>query len=316
MAELKHLMISTLRLATGDVPYSAPCLFIESCDSAFGEREPLLPPCPVIAIGDRTSVAGTHADAVVADADAAAKMLANIRSNPTAAQVTVELLRLLPRISCEDGLVAESMAYGLLQGSSEHQAWLAGRGSDEAEPEPGTIRLKRSDEALEILLDRPAHDNAIDRTMRDELSEAFELAAMDDTITKVSLRGAGRSFSLGAELAEFGTTRDPALAHQIRRRTLPAIWALRCADKMETYVQGACVGAGLEIAAHSRRLTASKRAWFQLPELRMGLLPGAGGCVSLTRRIGRQRTAELILSGNHLTAREALEWGLIDAIVD
>ena len=54
----------------------------------------------------------------------------------------------------------------------------------------------------------------------------------------------------------------------------------------------------------------------QLPELAMGILPGAGGCVSLTRRIGRQRTALMILSGRRIGARQALDWGLIDAIVD
>ena len=82
------------------------------------------------------------------------------------------------------------------------------------------------------------------------------------------------------------------------------------------HVHGACVGAGFEIAAFATRFTASRRAWFQLPELAMGLLPGAGGCVSLTRRIGRQRTAELVFSGKRLSARKALEWGLIDALLD
>ena len=64
------------------------------------------------------------------------------------------------------------------------------------------------------------------------------------------------------------------------------------------------------------RLTASPEAWFQLPELAMGILPGAGGCVSLTRRIGRQRTALMILSGKRLNARQALAWGLVDAVMD
>ena len=99
-------------------------------------------------------------------------------------------------------------------------------------------------------------------------------------------------------------------------RTLPAHAIARCAGKLEAHVQGACVGAGLEMAGFSRRLTASPRAWFHLPELAMGLLPGAGGCVSLTRRIGRQRTALLLLSGRRIGAATALEWGLVDAIVD
>ncbi len=152
--------------------------------------------------------------------------------------------------------------------------------------------------------------------MRDALHEAFTLAALDPEIVQVSLRGAGRCFSLGAELGEFGTCRDPATAHDIRWRTLPARAAALCAEKLDVHVQGGCAGAGLELAAFARRFTAAPDAWFQLPELAMGILPGAGGCVSLTRRIGRQRTALLVLSGKRISARQSLAWGLVDAIVD
>ena len=86
------------------------------------------------------------------------------------------------------------------------------------------------------------------------------------------------------------------------------------ADKLDVHVQGGCVGAGLELAAYAARFTAAPDAWFQLPELAMGILPGAGGCVSLTRRIGRQRAALMMLSGKRISASTALGWGLIDAI--
>ena len=76
------------------------------------------------------------------------------------------------------------------------------------------------------------------------------------------------------------------------------------------------MGSALEMAAIAGRITASPSAWFQLPELAMGVLPGAGGCVSVSRRIGRQRTALMILSGKRIGAQTALKWGLIDAIID
>ena len=63
-------------------------------------------------------------------------------------------------------------------------------------------------------------------------------------------------------------------------------------------------------------VTASPKAWFQLPELKYGLIPGAGGTVSLPRRIGRQRTAYLALSMKKISAQTALHWGLIDDIVE
>jgi enoyl-CoA hydratase/carnithine racemase len=72
----------------------------------------------------------------------------------------------------------------------------------------------------------------------------------------------------------------------------------------------------LELAAFAGRLTASPDAWFHLPETGMGILPGFGGCVSIPRRIGRQRAAALMLSGKRINARLALDWGLIDAIID
>jgi enoyl-CoA hydratase/carnithine racemase len=152
--------------------------------------------------------------------------------------------------------------------------------------------------------------------MRDELAEAFTLAVLDTSIAEVLLRAEGRTFSLGAELGEFGTTTDPATAFAIRAQTLPAHALARCADRLTVHVHGGCVGSGLEMAAWGQRVTATPQAWFQLPELAMGVLPGAGGCVALTRRIGRQRTALLVLSGKRLNARQALDWGLIDAIVD
>jgi enoyl-CoA hydratase/carnithine racemase len=79
-------------------------------------------------------------------------------------------------------------------------------------------------------------------------------------------------------------------------------------------VHGACIGSGIEFPAFASRIEATPDAWFQLPELRYGLIPGAGGCVSVSRRIGRQRSAWMVLSGARVDARTALDWGLVDAI--
>ena len=133
-------------------------------------------------------------------------------------------------------------------------------------------------------------------------------------MTQVRLTGRGRAFCIGADLSEFGTTRDGVEAHAIRQATLPAASIARVGAKLEVRVEGACVGAGLEMAAFAGRLVASRRAWFQLPELAMGLIPGAGGCVSVAKRIGRQRTALMILSGRRIDAETALRWGLVDEL--
>lgn len=298
------------------MPPEAQIAFIDLASSP-GAREVELPPYPLIGIGDRAHPLATALDAVIEPPMSADRIAAQVSDRPLTAAAVVRLLRMLAHLDMEQGLVAESATYAMLQGSREHQDWLRDRsGQAAAMPAPGAILAEREGSHLRITLDRPHAGNAIDCAMRDGLYEALALAALDREIASVELRARGRAFSLGADLTEFGTTTDPATAHAIRARTLPAIQATRCAHKLEVHVDGACIGAGLEIAAFARRLTASSRAWFHLPELAMGILPGAGGCVSLTRRIGRQRTALLILSGQRLGARRAREWGLVDVLVD
>ena len=79
-------------------------------------------------------------------------------------------------------------------------------------------------------------------------------------------------------------------------------------------VHGQVLGSGLEMAAFCGHVTCTRGATLGLPELAMGLVPGAGGTVSVTRRIGRWRTAYLVLSGETVDPPTALEWGLVDAI--
>lgn len=236
-------------------------------------------------------------------------------AGPRAAAVLLDLLRAIETMPIAEALVAESLAYGLLQGSAEHARWLVGRAPVVARA-PGRVLLERDGDTLAITLDRVQAGNAIDVAIRDGLREAFELATLDPDIARVELRGAGKAFSVGADLGEFGTTRDPATAHAIRMATLPALAMVRCCKPLAVHVRGACIGAGLELAAFAQTVTASRRTWFQLPELAMGLIPGAGGCVSVSRRIGRQRTALMVLSGQRIDAEIALRWGLVDALVD
>jgi enoyl-CoA hydratase/carnithine racemase len=240
-----------------------------------------------------------------------------IAGAPRAAALAAQLLRGIEGLPSDRALQFESSCYGLLQGSEEHARWLATRAASPGQSAAaGRVIVDRCGAELHIVLDRPLSRNAIDRVMRDQLVEAFSVAAADPEVRSIKLRALGAAFSVGGDLEEFGTTRDPAMAHLIRSRSLPALSIGARADILDAHVQGACIGAGLEIAALAARLTASSRAFFQLPELSMGLIPGAGGCVSVARRIGRQRTLLMILSGRRINAQTALRWGLIDAIRD
>lgn len=306
-------LLDPRRLWQGENPPDLP-LGIVDCHAANDWPDALaLPPFPVIALGDRTHPLAAALDAVIEPPVPLAAVVRQVVAHPRAAAVITDLLRLLPHLPAGQGLVAESLAYAALQAGAEHLGWRANRTA--AKPTPsGRLQVTRTDNCLTLVLDRPEAGNAIDAPMRDALAEALELARLDPAITHVHLSASGRSFSLGADLAEFGTTPDPAAAHAIRRRTLPARLLAELGDRLDVHIGGACIGAGLEMAAFAQRITATPRAWFQLPELAMGVLPGAGGCVSLTARIGRQRTALMILSGRRIGAEIARSWGLVDQL--
>jgi enoyl-CoA hydratase len=313
---IESFMLDPSRLWSGEQVPELPLAFVSLGVGGDWPDEPTLPPFPVVGVGDPAHPFARHLDCVIEPPIGAASLTAQVQARPNTAAAIVQLLRILPTLGLDEGLTAESMTYGLLQGSAEHRDWLSAERQTGGEQGMGKVLVSRESDRLFITLDNPAHDNAIDRAVRDQLYEALELATLDPDIAQVLLRAVGRTFSMGALLSEFGTTTDPATAHAIRARTLPARMAVRCADRLDVHVQGGCVGSGLELAAFASRLTAAPNAWFQLPELSMGILPGAGGCVSLTHRIGRQRTALMILSGKRISAKQALAWGLVDAIVD
>jgi enoyl-CoA hydratase/carnithine racemase len=88
------------------------------------------------------------------------------------------------------------------------------------------------------------------------------------------------------------------------------------AERLEARLHGACLGAGIELAAFARHVVATEDAVIGLPEVTLGLIPGAGGTVSVTGRAGRHNTAWLALSGSAVDAETAHAWGLVDEIVD
>ena len=171
----------------------------------------------------------------------------------------------------------------------------------------------REGDALSVVLNRPARHNAFGRAVRDGLIEAIELAESDPSIRSVTLSGNGRSFCSGGDLDEFGTATDLSAAHLVRLQQSAGHAVHRIADRVRVVVHGACVGAGIEVPAFASRIEARDGSWFLLPELSMGLVPGAGGTVSITRRIGRWRTAYMALLGQRIDLETALAWGLVDA---
>ena len=254
-------------------------------------------------------------DVVAESEDDLAAIVATCEQAPLAALVLAQLLRRSEARSVADGLLAESLAYSTLQAGPEFATWCAGRSAKVREPirEPA-VRVTREGGEVALLLDRPSKRNAFSAEMRDALCEALALVIQDESIARVTLSGAGPSFCSGGDLDEFGSLPDPATAHAIRSTRSPAALLARVAARVEARVHGACVGAGVELPAFCHRVVAARGSFFQLPEVGMGLVPGAGGSVSLPRRIGRQRSAWLALTRRRLDAEQALAWGLVDEL--
>jgi enoyl-CoA hydratase/carnithine racemase len=242
-----------------------------------------------------------------------AAISAALAANPVAGCALALLLRSSARLDVPAALVAESATYSALQEGAEFRRWRSHRPARPPEAATERVRVERSDGELRITLTRPDRRNAVDWRMRDALAAALAAAVREPGV-HVALDGAGPDFCSGGDLDEFGSRPDPAEAHVIRLTRSPALLMHRLSTRTTAWLHGACLGAGIELPAFAASVHAAENTRIGLPEIGLGLVPGAGGTVSLPRRIGRWRTAFLALTGQPVDAREALRWGLVDAI--
>ena len=238
---------------------------------------------------------------------------------PHAAAVCDDVLRAVdPGGRTFTGIITESLAYSTLQAGPEFVRWHAERGPAQVPDISDPVQAERVDDTLYVRFNRPQRHNAFSTDTRALLLEALEVARLDTSVTEVVLSGNGPSFCSGGDLAEFGTFADPASAHLARTRHSPALvldeLTARLGRNCRAEVHGQVLGSGLEMAAFCGWVQTDPEAVFGLPELSLGLIPGAGGTVSITRRIGRWRTAYLVLCGRTIDPQTALRWGLIDEI--
>jgi enoyl-CoA hydratase/carnithine racemase len=280
-------------------------------------------PCPSVALArsaDSIAAKGLldRFDVVLERPEELGPLALAVRRSPLACLALVQLLRHGEGLSIHEGLIAESLVYSTLQSGPEFGAWLASRTEKRRGPPPAepAVLVERCGSRLEITLNRPEKHNAFSAEMRDALCEALQIAVADPSLTDIALRGERPTFCSGGDLDEFGSLPDPATAHAIRSTRNPARLLAACAERVHAELHGACLGAGIELPAFAKRIAVWPDTSFRLPEVAMGLVPGAGGTVSLPRRIGRQRTAWLALSGLPIDAETALRWGLIDEIRD
>jgi enoyl-CoA hydratase/carnithine racemase len=263
------------------------------------------------------------ADRRVISVDSVTDTLAELKQRcarwPHASSVCDDVLRAVqPDGPALAGVLTESLAYSTLQAGPEFARWLTERGPVRMPEFADPVQAQRDGDVLRIRFNRPQRHNAFSTDARAALLEVLAVAQLDPSVSGIVLTGNGPSFCSGGDLAEFGTFADPASAHLARTRHSPALaidaLTARLGRSCRAEVHGQVTGSGLEMAAFCGWVEAHQDSVFGLPELSLGLIPGAGGTVSVTRRIGRWRTAYLVLTGRTLDAATALAWGLVDAI--
>jgi 3-hydroxyacyl-CoA dehydrogenase len=171
------------------------------------------------------------------------------------------------------------------------------------------VRLERRDAVAIVTVDSPPV-NALSAAVRRGIFEQIKTAAGDPQVQAIVLTCAGRTFIAGADITEFGKPPQPPGLNEV-------IAAMENAPKpVVAAIHGTALGGGLETALGAHFRVAVKEAKLGLPEVKLGLLPGAGGTQRLPRAVGPELAVKMIVGGSPIGAAEALKAGLIDEIVD
>jgi 2-(1,2-epoxy-1,2-dihydrophenyl)acetyl-CoA isomerase len=189
-------------------------------------------------------------------------------------------------------------------------------------PELETVALRRgasNGAELRIVLDRPERMNAWDAQLGRDLRAAVELAAEDDAVRAVTITGAGRAFSAGADLrAGFERTPDghPDVGGALRERYNPIIAAIRRMPKpVLAAVNGPAVGIGCSLALTCDLLLAAESAYMLLAFVNIGLVPDGGAVALVSARAGAGRATRMAMLGERVPASDLRAWGLVDDVL-
>ena len=181
-----------------------------------------------------------------------------------------------------------------------------------------TVKTDLRGAELRITLNRPDVMNAWDKQFGEELLAAVQQAATDDAVRAVTIIGAGRGFSSGADLrAGFDPTPEghPDVQKALTERYHPIIVGIRRMPKpVLAAVNGPAVGIGCSLALAADLIVARESAYFLLAFINIGLVPDGGSSLLLPERVGLARATEMAMLGERIGARQALEWGLINSV--
>ena len=177
------------------------------------------------------------------------------------------------------------------------------------------VLVERQHEARTALvrLNRPKQLNALNGAVMDALCEALEALDRDDAVRAIVVTGNERAFAAGADIGEMAG----ASAVDMLRSNRIGQWdrVRRISKPVIAAVNGWCLGGGCELAMTLDLIVAGEGARFGQPEIKIGVIPGAGGTQRLTRAIGKSKAMEMILTGEPISAAEAERAGLVARVV-
>ena len=175
------------------------------------------------------------------------------------------------------------------------------------------LRSSPSDGVVLLQLNRPEARNALNRALRMALKDEIDAIAKDPGVRVVVITGDDKALAAGADLKAVAT----ATATEMAANDLHHVWtSLAGLEKpLVVAVRGYAMGGGCELAMHGDVIVVGENASLALPEIRVGIMPGAGGVVRLIRLIGRSRAMRMLLTAEAISGRTAFEWGLASDVV-
>ena len=177
-----------------------------------------------------------------------------------------------------------------------------------------TLSVSLDDATALIRLNRPDARNALNLTLRRELADVFRALSVDERVRAVVITGNEKYFAAGADIRDFTTAKtvDMYLRH-IEQYWQPIA---DCPKPVIAAVNGYALGGGCELAMHADIIIAGENAKFGQPEIKLGLMPGAGGTQRLTRAAGKFKAMRLLLTGEMIDAQTADIMGLVSQVVE
>ena len=164
-----------------------------------------------------------------------------------------------------------------------------------------------------VRLNRPEARNALSQALRQRLAEQFSLLGQDDTVRCIVLTGGERIFAAGADLRAMVDSTPIDILLLNNQRMWQAISS--CPKPVIAAVNGYALGGGCELAMHADIIVAGEGAMFGQPEIKVGIMPGAGGTQRLARAVGKFKAFRMLLTGEPVSARDAEAMGLVSEVV-